>query len=121
MKTLKQLKEKYDKLLKECNILYEEIHTLQEIVFFSTINDDVKKIVSIEGRKLYCLNIQSNFIDRVCYDISNVIDWKNITSEQFDSLFDAVLKVLQDPSSGTTKHYNWKKTLKKVINGINIG
>ena len=28
MKTLKQLKEKYDKLLKECNILYEEIHTL---------------------------------------------------------------------------------------------
>ena len=30
MKTLKQLKEKYDKLLKECNILYEEIHTLEE-------------------------------------------------------------------------------------------
>ena len=131
MKTLKQLKEKYDKLLKECNILYEEIHTLEEQetfkkvkvgdCFFSTINDDVKKIVSIEGRKLYCLNIQSNFIDRVCYDISNVIDWKNITSEQFDSLFDAVLKDLQDPSSGTTKHYNWEKTLKKVINGINIG
>ena len=76
MKTLKQLKEKYDKLLKECNILYEEIHTLEEQetfkkvkvgdCFFSTINDDVKKIVSIEGRKLYCLNIQSNFIDRVC-------------------------------------------------------
>ena len=50
-----------------------------------------------------------------------MIDWKNITSEQFDSLFDAVLKDIQDPSSGTTKHYNWKKTLKKVINGINIG
>ena len=44
-----------------------------------------------------------------------MIDWKNITSEQFDSLFDAVLKYLQDPSSGTTKHYNWKKTLKKLL------
>ena len=37
MKTLKQLKEKYDKLLKECNILYEEIHTLEEQETFKKV------------------------------------------------------------------------------------
>lgn len=37
LKTLKQLKEKYDKLLKECNILYEEIHTLEEQETFKKV------------------------------------------------------------------------------------
>ena len=37
METLKQLKEKYDKLLKECNILYEEIHTLEEQETFKKV------------------------------------------------------------------------------------
>ena len=94
---------------------------MEEISFkalYKMIDNEINSACKDKQKLINYLNIQSNFIDRVCYDISNVIDWKNITSEQFDSLFDAVLKDLQDPSSGTTKHYNWKKTLKKVINGI---
>lgn len=129
METLKKLQEKLNKLNKERNTLYNEIIELKQQEAFKKFNigecvidtdcNDFKKITAIRDTFFYSICVDEKSI---CEDWSSLDDlkgWVKITSKQFDSIFNAVLKDIQNPKLEDKKDSNWTVTFKSIVESIN--
>lgn len=129
METLQELKEKYNKLDKERNIIYNKILELkdQEMLkkftvgecYLDTWNDAVNKIIAINGKEFYCMNVDEDSIRREFTTLESVRGWKKITSEQFKDAYLAVVKDIQDPDFEDQEESNWDIAFKSIIESIN--
>lgn len=129
METLEELRDKYEKLTKERNILYNKILKLEDSetlkkftvgeCYLDTWNNNFKKIIAIDCEEFCSICVYEDSICREFITIENIRDWKKITSEQFKSAYLAVIKDIQDPDLNDTKESNWDVTLKSVVESIN--
>lgn len=130
MKTLEELKNEYHKLDNERYNLFKEILKLErqetlKIVnigdcFINTQHRIVIKIVAVKSKELHCLYIDRDSIHRVKYMLDDIIKkggWKKITSKQFDSLLDAILKDFQDHGANEVRN-NWDISYNSISNDV---
>ena len=129
METLEELKEKYKKLDKERDIIYNKILELedQEMLkkftagecYLDTWNDNFNKIIAINGKEFYCMNVDENSIYRKFTTLESVRGWKKITSEQFKDVYLAIIKDIQDPDFENQEESNWDRVYNSIINSVN--
>lgn len=132
METLEELKEKYNNLNKERNILYNKIVKLeqQELnnkfkvgeCWFNPYCDSFKKIIAIDKETLYCIiviAVNEDSIRRERHNLEDIKYWRKITSEQFKDTYLAVMKDIQNPDLEDEKVSNWDVALKSVVESIN--
>lgn len=129
METLEELKEKYKKLDKERDIIYNKILELEDRemlkkftvgeCYLDTWNDDFHKIVAIDGKEFYCMNVNEDAIRREFTTLESIRGWKKITSEQFKNAYLAVIKDIQDPDLADEGESNWDRVYNSIINSIN--
>ena len=129
METLEELKEKYKKLDKERDIIYNKILELEDRemlkkftvgeCYLDTWNDDFHKIVAIDGKEFYCMNVNEDAIRREFTTLESIRGWKKITSEQFKNAYLAVIKDIQDPDLADERESNWDRVYNSIINSIN--
>ena len=128
METLEELKEKFDKLDKERNILFKKIRKLedQEILKSVTVgncyldiwNDRFVKIIAIDNDEFCSIIIDEYSITRDWFTAGDIKNWKKITSHQFKDIYLAVMKDIQDPDLDD-KESNWLTVYKSIMNSIN--
>ena len=118
METLEELKDKYYKLDAERYDLFREIiklesqETLKKVnigdCFINTRNEIIIKIVAVKCKELHCLYINRDKICLAEYMPDEIIKkrWKKITSKQFDTLLDAILKDFQSNETNEVRK-NW--------------
>lgn len=129
METLEQLREKYNNLVIEQNVLYKEIVKLeqQEVsnnfavgeCYLNTACDDFAKIVAIDNNELHCVVVTDGSIQRDFYYLRDTHYWKKITSKQFANVYHAVMKDITDPDLKDGAESNWDIALKFIYNSIN--
>ena len=125
MKTLEKLREEYNNLNKQRNVIYRKLVELerQEVTNTFTIGDcyldtyckSFKKILALDGNVLYCIVINNGNILRDFYYLNDTINWKKITSEQFEDIYLAVLKDIQNPDLDDNKKSNWDIVSKSIM------
>ena len=128
METLKELKEKFDKLDKERSILFKKIRKLedQEILKSVTVgncyldiwNDRFVKIIAIDNNEFCSIIIDEYSITRDWFTVEDVKNWKKITSHQFKDIYLAVMKDIRDPDLDYQES-NWLTVYKSIMNSIN--
>ena len=128
METLKELKEKFDKLDKERSILFKKIRKLedQEILKSATVNscyldirnDRFVKIIAIDNNEFCSIIISECCIERDWFTVEDVKNWKKITSHQFKDIYLAVMKDIRDPDLDYQES-NWLTVYKSIMNSIN--
>lgn len=129
METLKELRNKYKKLVEESNNIYGKIREIEKKDAISkfTVGDcyldtrwnDVVKIVSIENDYIYYICVSEACIKRDDSYIFGIVGWEKITSEQFKDAYLAVMKDIRDPDFKEGTKSNWSITLNSIINGVN--
>lgn len=129
METLEELKEKYKKLDKERDIIYNKILELEDRemlkkftvgeCYLDTWNDDFHKIVAIDCKEFYCMNVNEDAICREFTTLESIRGWKKITSEQFKNAYLAVIKDIQDPDLADEGESNWDRVYTSIVNNIN--
>ena len=129
METLKELRNKYKKLVEESNNIYSKIREIEKKDAISkfTVGDcyldtrwnDVVKIVSIENDYIYYICVSEACIKRDASYIFGTVDWEKITSHQFKDAYLATMKDIQDPDFEEGPESNWSTTLKSIMNGVN--
>ena len=128
METLEELKEKFDKLNKERNILFKKIcelenqETLKEFTvgncYLDIWNYRFVKIITIDNDEFCSIVIDEDSIKRDWFTIEDVKNWKKITLHQFKDIYLAVMKDIRDPDLDD-KESNWLTVYKSIINSIN--
>ena len=128
METLEELKEKFDKLNKERNILFKKIYelenqeTLKEFTvgncYLDIWNYRFVKIIAIDNDEFCSIVIDEDSIKRDWFTIEDVKNWKKITLHQFKDIYLAVMKDIRDPDLDD-KESNWLTVYKSIINSIN--
>ena len=128
METLEELKEKFDKLNKERNILFKKIYelenqeTLKEFTvgncYLDIWNYRFVKIIAIDNDEFCSIVIDEDSIKRDWFTIEDVKNWKKITLHQFKDIYLAVMKDIRDPDLDD-KESNWLTVYKSIINNIN--
>ena len=117
METLEELKDKYYKLDDERYDLFREIiklesqETLKKVNIgdcFINTHNEIIKIVAVRCKELHCLYINRDKICLAKYMSDEIIKkrWKKITSKQFDTLLDAILKDFQSNETNEVRK-NW--------------
>lgn len=129
METLQELRKKYNKLDRERNIIYNKIlkledrETLRKITvgecLLDTWNDSFNKIIAINNKEFYCMNVNEDSIRREFATLESVRGWKKITSEQFKNVYLAVIKDIQDPDFEDQEESNWDRVYNSIINSVN--
>lgn len=129
METLQELREKYNKLDRERDIIYSKILELedQEMLkkftvgecYLDTWNANFNKIIAINGKQFYCMNVNEDSIRREFVTLESIRDWRKITSEQFKNAYLAVIKDIQDPDLEDKEESNWDIVYKSIVNSIN--
>lgn len=129
METLEELKEKYKKLDKERDIIYNKILELEDRemlkkftvgeCYLDTWNDDFHKIIAIDCKEFYCMNVNEDAIRREFTTLESIRGWKKITSEQFKKGYLLALKNIQDPNWEIVKKYNWSDFIIEINKSIN--
>lgn len=129
METLQELREKCKKLDKERDIIYNKILKLedQEMLkkftvgecYLDTWNGTFNKIIAINGKEFYCMNVDEDSIRREFTTLESIRGWKKITSEQFKDAYLAVIKDIQDPDFEDKEESNWDTVYNRIINCIN--
>lgn len=129
METLKELRNKYKKLVEESNDIYSKIREIEKKDAISkfTVGDcyldtrwnDVVKIVSIENDYIYYICVSEACIKRDDSYIFGIIGWEKITSHQFKDAYLAVMKDIRDPNFKEGTESNWSITLRSIMNGVN--
>ena len=129
MKTLEKLKEEYNNLNKKRNAIYRKIVELerQEVTniftvgecYLDTRQDNLIKIVSIQGNYVYYMCLDNLSICRENSCIYYIRGWKKITSEQFKNAYLAIMKDMRDPDLGDEIGSNWLTVYKSIMNNIN--
>ena len=130
METLEELKEKFDKLNKERNILFKKIcelenqETLKEFTvgncYLDIWNYRFVKIIAIDNNEFCSIVIDEDSIKRDWFTIEDVKNWKKITFHQFKDIYLAVMKDIRDPDLDD-KESNWLTVYKSIMNSINKG
>ena len=130
METLEELKEKFDKLNKERNILFKKIcelenqETLKEFTvgncYLDIWNYRFVKIIAIDNDEFCSIVIDEDSIKRDWFTIEDVKNWKKITLHQFKDIYLAVMKDIRDPDLDD-KESNWLTVYKSIMNSINKG
>ena len=128
METLEELKEKFDKLNKERNILFKKIYelenqeTLKEFTvgncYLDIWNYRFVKIIAIDNDEFCSIVIDEDSIKRDWFTIEDVKNWKKITLHQFKDIYLAVMKDIRDPDLDD-KESNWLTVYKSIMNSIN--
>lgn len=128
METLEELKEKFDKLNKERNILFKKIcelenqETLKEFTvgncYLDIWNYRFVKIIAIDNDEFCSIVIDEDSIKRDWFTIEDVKNWKKITLHQFKDIYLAVMKDIRDPDLDD-KESNWLTVYKSIMNSIN--
>ena len=128
METLEKLKEKFDKLNKERNILFKKIcelenqETLKEFTvgncYLDIWNYRFVKIIAIDNNEFCSIVIDEYSITRDWFTVEDVKNWKKITSHQFKDIYLAVMKDIQDPDLDYQES-NWLTVYKSIMNSIN--
>ena len=128
METLEELKEKFDKLNKERNILFKKIcelenqETLKEFTvgncYLDIWNYRFVKIIAIDNNEFCSIVIDEDSIKRDWFTIEDVKNWKKITLHQFKDIYLAVMKDIRDPDLDD-KESNWLAVYKSIMNSIN--
>lgn len=83
------------------------------------LNNNFNKIIAINGKDFYYVNVDEDSIRRKFTTLESIIGWKKITSEQFDSMLSAVLKDLQDSDLEDKEESNWGIVYNSIVNSIN--
>ena len=130
METLDELKEKFDKLNKERNILFKKIcelenqETLKEFTigncYLDIWNYRFVKIIAIDNNEFCSIVIDEDSIKRDWFTVEDVKNWKKITLHQFKDIYLAVMKDIRDPDLDD-KESNWLTVYKSIMNSINKG
>ena len=130
METLEELKEKFDKLNKERNILFKKIcelenqETLKEFTvgncYLDIWNYRFVKIIAIDNDEFCSIVIDEDSIKRDWFTVEDVKNWKKITLHQFKDIYLAVMKDIRDPDLDD-KESNWLTVYKSIMNSINKG
>lgn len=129
METLEELKEKCKKLDKERDIIYNKILKLEDRemlrkftvgeCYLDTWNDTFNKIIAINGKEFYCMNVDEDSIRREFITLESIRGWKKITSHQFKDAYLAVMKDIQDPDFEDQEESNWDRVYNSIINSVN--
>ena len=129
METLKELRNKYNKLVEESNNLHSKIKALErrEAISKFTVGDcyldtkwnDLIKIVSIKDNYIYYICLGEACITRNNSYIYDIEDWKKITLHQFKDAYLATMKDIRDPDFEEGPESNWNKALDSIISSIN--
>ena len=131
METLKELKEKFNKLNKERGILFKRIleledqETLKKFTVGNCYLDICKnhfaKVIAIDNDELCAIIIDEYSIKRDWFTVEDIKIWKKITSHQFKDAYLATMKDIQDPDFEEGPESNWNKALDSIISSINKG
>lgn len=125
METLEKLREKYNNLNKERNVIYRKIEELerQKVTNIFTVGEcyldtyckSFKKVIALDRNILYCIVVNNENILRDFYYLCDTSNWKKITSEQFKDIYLAVLKDIQNPDLDDNKESNWNIVYNSII------
>lgn len=125
MKTLEKLREEYNNLNKKRNAIYRKIVELerQEVnntftvgeCYLDTYCKSFKKVIALGENVLYCIVVNNENILRDFYYLCDTKCWKKITSEQFEDIYLAVLKDIQNPDLDDNKESNWNIVYNSII------
>ena len=129
METLKELKEKFNKLNKERGILFKRIleledqETLKKFTVGNCYLDICKnhfaKVIAIDNDELCAIIIDECSIKRDWFTAEDIKIWKKITSHQFKDAYLATMKDIQDPDFEEGPESNWNKALDSIISSLN--
>lgn len=129
METLEELREKCKKLDKERDIIYNKILKLEDREMLrkftvgecvlDTWNDSFNKIIAIDDKEFYCMNVNKDSIRREFATLESVRGWKKITSHQFKDAYLAIMKDIQDPDLEDEGESNWDRVYNSIINSVN--
>ena len=129
METLKELKEKFNKLNKERGILFKRIleledqETLKKFTVGNCYLDICKnhfaKVIAIDNDELCAIIIDEYSIKRDWFTVEDIKIWEKITSHQFRDIYHAVMKDITDPDFEDNKESNFDIVLKSIYNSIN--
>ena len=129
METLKELKEKFNKLNKERGILFKRIleledqETLKKFTVGNCYLDICKnhfaKIIAIDNDELCAIIIDECSIKRDWFTAEDIKIWEKITPHQFRDIYHAVMKDITDPDFEDNKESNFDIVLKSIYNSIN--
>ena len=129
METLKELRNKYEKLVEESNNIYSKIREIEKKdaiskftvgdCYLDTIWNRLIKIVSIKDNYIYYICLDEASIIRDNFYIYDIENWKKITSHQFKDAYLATMKDIRDPDFEEGLESNWNKVLNSIINSVN--
>ena len=129
METLKELKEKFNKLNKERGILFKRIleledqETLKKFTVGNCYLDICKnhfaKVIAIDNDELCAIIIDECSIKRDWFTAEDIKIWEKITPHQFRDIYHAVMKDITDPDFEDNKESNFDIVLKSIYNSIN--
>ena len=129
MKTLEELKEKFNKLNKERGILFKRIleledqETLKKFTVGNCYLDICKnhfaKVIAIDNDELCAIIIDECSIKRDWFTAEDIKIWEKITPHQFRDIYHAVMKDITDPDFEDNKESNFDIVLKSIYNSIN--
>lgn len=129
METLEELKNTYKKLQEESNNIYSKIRALEnkKIIpkftvgdcYLDTRQDNLIKIVSIQGNYIYYICLDNLSISRENSCLFYIQGWKKITSEQFKNAYLAIMKDIQDPDLGDGIGSNWNTVYNSIVTSVN--
>ena len=129
METLKELKEKFNKLNKERGIIFKRIleledqETLKKFTVGNCYLDICKnhfaKVIAIDNDELCAIIIDEYSIKRDWFTAEDIKIWEKITSHQFRDVYHAVMKDITDPDFEDNKESNFDIVFKYNYNSIN--
>lgn len=129
METLEELKEKYNKLTEERVKLYIKISNLENKKILEKITiggyflnrdcNTIEKVTVINDKRIYSICLDKYSISRKYTNAEDTDNWKKITSKQFNSIYLALLKDIQDPDLENKEKSNWDIAFKSIIESIN--
>ena len=129
METLKELKEKFNKLNKERGILFKRIleledqETLKKFTVGNCYLDICKnhfaKVIAIDNDELCAIIIDEYSIKRDWFTVEDIKIWEKITPHQFKDAYLATMKDITDPDFEDNKESNFNIVLKSIYNNIN--
>ena len=129
METLKELKEKFNKLNKERGILFKKIleledqETLKKFTVGNCYLDICKnhfaKVIAIDNDELCAIIIDECSIKRDWFTVEDIKIWEKITPHQFKDAYLATMKDITDPDFEDNKESNFDIVLKSIYNSIN--
>ena len=129
METLKELRNKYKKLVEESNNIYSKIREIEKKntiskftvgdCYLDTIWNRLIKIVSIKDNYIYYIRLDEACITRDNFYIYDIENWEKITLHQFKDAYLATMKDIRDPDFEEGSKSNWNKVLDSIINSIN--